>query len=139
MGAILRAAPHGVQFLARTERVPRLSVVIPTWNGAELLEGALASLRRQTYRDFEVIVADNGSTDGTRELLAARFPEVRVVALGDNRGFAAATNAGLKAAAGEVLVCMNNDVVAEPGWLAALVAALDQRPDVGSVASKMMD
>jgi hypothetical protein len=119
--------------------VPRVSVVIPTWNASDLLRDALVSLRSQAYRDFEVVVVDNGSTDGTRRLLAEEFPEVRLVAFDENRGFASATNAGLQAAAGEILVCMNNDVQAEPGWLAALVAALDRRPDVGSVASKMLD
>lgn len=119
--------------------MPRASVVIPTWNGANLLRGALRSLRGQTFRDFETIVVDNGSTDGTPRMLADEFPEVRIVAFAENRGFAPATNAGLRAAAGEVLVCMNNDLEAEPGWLGALVAALDGRPDVGSVASKMMD
>jgi len=119
--------------------VPRVSVVIPTWNAAELLRVALGSLRVQAYRDFEVVVVDNGSGDDTRRMLAEEFPEVRLVAFDDNRGFAPATNAGLQAAAGEILVCMNNDVEAEPGWLAALVDALDRRPDVGSVASKMLD
>jgi GT2 family glycosyltransferase len=118
---------------------PSASIVIPTWNGADLLPGALDSLRAQTFRDFEIIVVDNGSTDGTRELLARRYSEVRVVALDRNRGFAAATNIGLRAALGEILVCLNNDVVAEPGWLGALAKALDSRPEVGSVACKMMD
>ena len=119
--------------------MPRVSIVIPTWNQADLLGAALRSLRGQTYTDFETVVADNGSTDGTVELLARDFPEVRVLALGENRGFARATNAGLQAAAGEILVCLNNDVHCEAGWLAALVAVLDRMPDVGSVASKMMD
>jgi GT2 family glycosyltransferase len=118
---------------------PRVSVVIPTWNGAAMLRAALLSLRGQAFRDFETIVVDNGSTDGTPEMLAEDFPEVRVIALVENRGFAPATNAGLRAATGGILVCMNNDLEAEPGWLGALVGALDRRPDVGSVASKMMD
>ncbi len=119
--------------------MPRVSIVIPTWNQAGLLAAALRSLRRQTYTDFETVIADNGSTDGTAELLGRDFPEVRVVALGQNLGFARATNAGLRAASGEILVCLNNDVECEPAWLAALVAVLDRMPDVGSVASKMMD
>ncbi len=118
---------------------PRASIVIPTWNGAELLAACLRSLRAQTFRAFEVVVVDNGSTDRTRAMLAQEFGEVRLVPLPANRGFAPATNAGLRAARGEILVCLNNDVEAEPEWLAALVAALDARPDVGSVASKMMD
>jgi GT2 family glycosyltransferase len=119
--------------------VARLSVVIPTWNGAVLLRACLRTLEAQTFRDFETIVVDNGSRDGTGEMLAAEFPSVRTVSFPDNRGFAAATNAGLAVARGEILVCLNNDVECEPGWLAALVSALDRMPDVGSVASKMMD
>ncbi len=118
---------------------PRVSIVIPTWNGADLLEACLRSLRAQTFSAFEVVVVDNGSTDRTRAMLAGGFPEVQLVALPENRGFAPATNAGLRAARGEILVCLNNDVECDPGWLGALVAALDARPAVGSVASKMMD
>jgi hypothetical protein len=119
--------------------VPRVSVIIPTWNGADLLEVALASLRGQAYRDFETVVVDNGSTDGTIAMLEARFPEVRPVRLPENRGFAPAVNEGIRAARGEILVLMNNDVRAEPGWLGALVAALDAHPEAGSVASRMLD
>lgn len=119
--------------------MPRVSIVIPTWNQAGLLAAALRSLRHQTYTDFETVVADNGSADGTAEQLAKEFPEVRVLALGENLGFARATNAGLRAAKGDILVCLNNDVECEPDWLHELVAALDRMPDVGSVASKMMD
>ncbi len=121
------------------EPVPRASVVIPTWNGAELLRAALHSLRRQSFRDFEVIVVDNGSTDHTRAMLAAEFPEVRAVFLPANRGFAAAVNCGIRAGAGEYVALLNNDAEAEPGWLGALVAALDRLPQAGSVASKMLD
>jgi GT2 family glycosyltransferase len=119
--------------------VPRVSIVIPSWNQSGLLAGALRTLRTQTFRDFEVVVADNGSTDDTAAMLARDFPEVRVLPLGQNLGFARATNLGLQAARGEILVCLNNDIECEPGWLAALVDALDRMPEVGSVASKMMD
>ena len=119
--------------------MPRVSVVIPTWNGAGMLRLAMLSLRRQTWTDFETIVVDNGSTDSTAAMLARDFPEVRVITFAENRGFAPATNAGLREARGGILVCMNNDLEAEPGWLEALVTALDRRPDVGSVASRMMD
>jgi GT2 family glycosyltransferase len=119
--------------------VPRASIVIPTWNQVGLLATTLRSLRAQTFRDFETVVVDNGSDDGTAAMLGRDFPEVRLVTLPENRGFAAATNAGLRAARGEILVCLNNDVECESGWLAALVAALDRMPAVGSVASKMLD
>lgn len=119
--------------------MPRVSVVIPTWNGAALLHPCLVSLRSQRFRDFEVIVVDNGSTDGTLEMLGREFPEVVSVALPENRGFAPAVNEGIRRASGGVVVLLNNDVEAEPGWMSALVAALDRRPDVGFVASKMLD
>ena len=118
---------------------PRVSVVIPTWNQGVLLAAALRSLRAQTFADFEIVVVDNGSSDGTVAMLADQFPEVRLVAFAENRGFAAATNAGLRAALGDILVCLNNDVECDARWLASLVSALDRLPDVGSVASKMMD
>lgn len=118
---------------------PRVSVVIPTWNGADVLEQALRSLAAQTFSDFETIVVDNGSTDRTAAMLATSFPAVRRIPLERNLGFAVATNRGIAAARGAVVVCMNNDVVAEPEWVAALVAALDAHPEAGSVASRMLD
>jgi GT2 family glycosyltransferase len=117
---------------------PRVSVIIPTWNGAALLGHALESLTRQTFDDFEIVVVDNGSCDGTFEMLAREHPAARVVHLDDNRGFAQAVNVGISAGRGEIVVLMNNDTAAEPGWLEALVAAMDRHPEAGSVASRML-
>lgn len=119
--------------------MPRVSVIVPTWNGWTLLETALESLEQQTFPDFEVIVVDNGSTDGTAEHLARRFPDVRLIRFPENRGFAPAVNAGISEARGDVVVLMNNDTEADPGWIGALVRALDEHPEVGSCASKMLD
>ncbi|MFI5281299.1 MAG: glycosyltransferase family 2 protein [Gemmatimonadales bacterium] len=119
--------------------MPRASIVIPTWNGSAVLRECLRTLAAQTFTDFEVVVVDNGSTDGTAEMLAAEFPRTRLIPLGSNKGFAAATNAGLQAAGGEILVCLNNDVEAEPDWLAAMVRVLDERPEIGFVACKMLN
>ena len=121
---------------------PLVSIVIPTYNGRALLAVCLPSLRAQSYPAdrFEVIVVDDASSDGTAAYLAAEFPEVRVAALAQNSGFIAACNAGVAAAAerSEVLVLLNNDTEAEPGWLAALLAALMEHPEAGSAASKML-
>jgi len=117
---------------------PSISVIIPNWNGAQHLPTCLAALRRQTYRDFEVIVVDNASTDGSRELLARDYPEVRLVALPENRGFTGACNAGLRAARGELLILLNNDTEADPGWLAAIADASARHPEAGLIASKIM-
>jgi GT2 family glycosyltransferase len=119
---------------------PFASIIIPTYNGKALLATCLTALRGQTYPAdrFEVIVVDDASSDGTVEYLAAAFPEVRVVALGQNSGFIAACNAGVADAQGEILVLLNNDTEAEPGWLAALVTAMEEHPEAGSAASKML-
>lgn len=115
-----------------------VSVIIPNWNGAAHLPVCLDSLRAQTVRDFEIIVADNASADDSRELLTRQYPEVRLLALDRNYGFTGACNAGLRVAAGQILVLLNNDTQAEPDWLQEIVAAFARRPEVGMVASKML-
>ncbi len=117
---------------------PRLSVVIPNWNGAHHLPTCLEALRRQTYPNLEVIVADNASTDGSRELLSRDYPEARVLPLPENRGFTGACNAGMQAAAGEFVALLNNDTEVDRGWSAALVDAFGRHPEAGLVASKML-
>ena len=120
---------------------PRVTVVVPNWNGERFLETCLSSLRRQTFRDFEVVLADNGSTDGSVGFVGENFPEVGVVRLPENRGFSAAVNAGIKASspAAEHVVLLNNDTEVEPGWLGALVEAADRHPEAGLFASKLVD
>lgn len=117
---------------------PLLSVIIPNWNGAAHLSVCLDSLRGQTYPSLEVIVVDNASTDGSRDLLAQQYPEARVLQLPENRGFTGACNAGLKVARGEILILLNNDTEADAGWLAAVENAFRRHPKAGSVASKML-
>jgi GT2 family glycosyltransferase len=114
------------------------SVIIPNWNGAEHLPTCLDSLQAQTFTDFETIVADNDSTDGSLALLERDYPAVRVLALDENRGFAGACNAGMRAAQGELIVLLNNDTEADPRWLTEVVAAFERHPEAGMVASKML-
>jgi GT2 family glycosyltransferase len=116
---------------------PVATVVVVTWQGAHLLPDCLESLRRQTVA-HEVLVVDNGSTDGTEDLLAARFPEVRVVQTGANLGFAGGAQCGLEAARSPLVALLNNDAVAEPGWLAALVGHLERQPRCAAVTSRML-
>jgi hypothetical protein len=119
---------------------PRVTVVVPNWNGERFLDTCLSSLRRQSFKDFEVVLADNGSTDGSVEFVARNFPEVRIVRLPENRGFSAAVNAGIKASpAAEHVVLLNNDTEVDPGWLEALVEAADRHPEAGLFASKLVD
>ncbi len=116
---------------------PLFSVIIPNWNGAHHLPVCLEALRRQTLRDFEVWVVDNGSRDDSPAVLT-RYPEVHVLALGENRGFTGACNAGLRAARGRYRVLLNNDTEVAPTWLEAVAVAFEAHPRVGLVASKML-
>ncbi len=115
-----------------------LSVIIPNWNGAPHLPGCLTALRGQTFRDFEILVADNASQDSSLELLARDYAEARVIRLDRNCGFAGACNAGLREGRGEFLVLLNNDTEAAPDWLAEVVAAFRRHPAAGVIASKML-
>ncbi len=115
-----------------------VSVIIPNWNGALHLPTCLTALRQQTFRDVEILVADNASQDDSLELLARDFAEVRVIRLDHNTGFAGACNAGLREGRGEVLVLLNNDTEATPDWLAEIVAAFGRHPQAGMIASKML-
>ena len=117
---------------------PLVSVVIPNWNGAHHLPTCLESLRRQSLAGVKVIVADNGSTDGSLDLLARDYPEVRLLPLGRNLGFAGACNAGMRVAQGEFIALLNNDTEAHPRWLEEVVAAFERHPEAGMVASKML-
>src|SRR5437588_894427 len=112
-----------------------LSIVIVNWNGAELLPGCLAPL---DGCGIEVIVVENGSTDGSLELLATSFPEVRVVANPDNRGFAVASNQGLQLATSPYVLFLNNDTVPDPKALEELTEFLARNPDTDVVGPALV-
>jgi hypothetical protein len=117
---------------------PETSVVIVNWNGMEFLPACLEALTRQSYTDFETIIVDNGSEDGSTEFVGDNFPQVRVVSLGRNHGFGGGNNIGIGESKGEFVVLLNNDTEAEPGWLAALVRGAKEHPKAGMCASKMV-
>ncbi|GAB4192583.1 MAG: hypothetical protein OHK0022_06830 [Roseiflexaceae bacterium] len=114
-----------------------IDIIIPNYNGAALLPTCLDSLRRQTRRDFQILVVDDGSTDGSLALLARDYPEVRVLALERNRGMTGAVNAALAASGAPFVVLLNNDTEADPQWLERLIGALERFPQFDFAASKM--
>ncbi|MCX7623747.1 MAG: glycosyltransferase family 2 protein [Thermomicrobium sp.] len=123
-------------------RACELSVVIVSWNVRELLPACLESLRAEIERSelaTEVSVVDNGSTDGTVELVAARYPWVQLVALGENRGFSAANNVGIARSTGQGILLLNPDTVVLPGALAWLWRALHAAPHVGLVGARLLN
>jgi GT2 family glycosyltransferase len=114
-----------------------ISVVIVNWNRKELLRACLQSVGRQAGVEFETIVVDNGSCDGSAEMAEKEFG-ARVIRNAENRGFCAANNQGIAAARGEFVALLNNDAEAEPGWLAGLDRAATRAADVGMAASKVL-
>ena len=118
---------------------PTVSVVIVTLDRGDLLRHCLASVLAQDYAAREIVVVDNGSTEDIRGLLQREFPAVRCLRLDRNCGFAGGNNVGIRAATGQCIALLNNDAVAEPGWLRAMVQVAATAPDIGAVGSVVID
>lgn len=116
----------------------RLTVIIPNWNGLELLRPCLLSLRRQTIVP-SLLVVDNGSKDGSPQMLEREFPEVTVVALSENLGFAGAVNLGIRNSSTAFLALLNNDTEVDPNWVQEGLHALNCFPEYGFFASKIIN
>jgi GT2 family glycosyltransferase len=116
---------------------PRATVAVLSWNGRQHLDTCLSSLLGQTYRDREIVLVDNGSSDGTAEYVRATFPEVRIVRLEENAGVCGGLNFGVTQARGELIALINNDTEADADWLRESIRALDAHPEAGFTASRM--
>ncbi|EFM12988.1 Methyltransferase type 11 [Paenibacillus curdlanolyticus YK9] len=109
------------------------SIILVTYNKLDYTKQCIDSIRQRTDEGrYELIVVDNGSMDGTQEWLAAQ-PDIRLIANSDNAGFPRACNQGLAAAAGDLLMLLNNDTVVTPSWLEGLTTALLSATDIGAV------
>lgn len=117
---------------------PRMSVVVLNWNGKKYLEGCINSLKQQTFKDLEIIVVDNGSTDGSVSYMKSNYSEIKLIELLDNKGFAAGSNAGIKKARGEYIATLNNDTVVDPIWAEELCKAMERNQSVGICGSKIL-
>jgi GT2 family glycosyltransferase len=117
---------------------PLVSVVVVNWDRKDLLRACLESLSRQSFVNFETIVVDNGSRDGSAAMVAAEFPGVRLIENSENRGFCAANNQGIAAAAGRYIALLNNDAEADPRWLEELLQVFELGADIGMAASKIL-
>jgi len=119
--------------------LPAFSVIVVNWNSRADLEECLTSLEAQTFRDFEVIVVDNGSVDGSVEMVREKFRSVRLLPTGENLGFAEANNRGIELARSAWVMTLNNDACARPEWAAELKAALANAGErVGMIQCRML-
>ncbi|HUU42326.1 MAG TPA: glycosyltransferase family 2 protein, partial [Planctomycetota bacterium] len=117
-----------------------LSVVIVSWNVRELLRQCVrAVLDTRSGLDVEIIVVDNAGSDGSVEMIRREFPDVRIVALAKNIGFAAGNNRGIALSRGRHVLALNPDVIVGPGALTTMVAKLDRDAAVGALGARQLD
>jgi GT2 family glycosyltransferase len=120
-------------------RTPQLTVAVLSYDGRHLLEVILPSLVAQRFRDFEVVVVDNGSTDGTEAWLRAQWPEIELIRLPQNVGVTPALNVCAGAGRGELVGLFNNDLELDPDCLGELVGALRANPSAGWASTKLLN
>lgn len=118
----------------------KVTVVIPNYNGIRFLRECLQALAQQGPEtpEYEVLVVDNGSADGSRELMEQEFPQVRVIALPENTGFCHAVNVGIQASESPYVLLLNNDTKVKSKFICALYDAIERHPDAFSVSAKML-
>jgi len=116
-----------------------ISVIVVNWNGKQHLEECLHSLSKQTIKDFEIILVDNGPTDVSANFVEGRYPYVRIVRLEENEGFCGGNNIGLQHATGEFVALLNNDTRVNSHWLAELLKEMTRDPKIGICDSCMVN
>ncbi len=116
----------------------KVSIIIPHAKGKEILRHCLGSLTNTNYLFYEILLVDNGSTDGSREMVQDEFPWVRIVETETNLGFAGGCNLGIRASQSPYVVLLNNDTEVTPNWLSLLVDAADTDATVGAVQPKVL-
>ncbi len=118
----------------------KVTVVIPNYNGIKFMEACLEALLAQNPDTpaFQVVVVDNGSKDGSPELIARRFPQVRIIVLASNTGFCHGVNVGIRASKTPYVILLNNDTKVAPDFVKALYDAIRRKPDAFSVSAKML-
>ena len=117
---------------------PKISVIIVNYNGKKLLENCLESLFKTDYNNFEVILVDNNSTDGSMEFVTKNYPKIIVIKLDSNKGFAEPNNIGAKIAKGEYLLFLNNDTVTTTNFISEMVKVLEKDEKIAICQSLLL-
>lgn len=117
-----------------SSNLPLVSIIVTNWNGEKYIGKCLNSLLSQSYPNCEIIVVDNGSSDGSLKILRGYGSRIRLIANKENLGFAAGNNVGIRTAQGEALVIYNNDAIANREWLSTLVRGLKEPPEADIVS-----
>lgn len=115
-----------------------MSVIIVNWNGIDVIGQCLSSLKKQNYKNIEIIVVDNDSQDGSKELVSKKYKDIKLVNNKKNEGYAGGNNIGVKFAMGEYILLFNSDAIMTPNAILHLVRYLNQNPHVGVVQPKII-
>jgi GT2 family glycosyltransferase len=124
---------------AKTRNYPKVSIIMPTFNGLELLKISIPALLRTHYPNIEVVVVDNGSSDGSVSYLSKVYSDVSVISLKENKGIVIPYNLGASAAHGSLVSFLSNDMEVDPDWLLPLVLAMQRNERVACCDSKYID
>lgn len=116
----------------------KVSIVIPNYNGIKYVDTCLDALKKQTMKDLEIWMIDNGSTDGSRELVQEKYPEVQVVEMGENTGFCGAVNEGIRRSNSPYVLLLNNDTQATDTFVEKLYQAIEKDKKIFSCSAKML-
>jgi len=116
----------------------KTTIIIPNYNGIEYLKNCLTSLQKCEPLNFHIVVVDNGSTDGSMEMVQAQFPEVELIALAENTGFAPAVNRGLERTRTPYALLLNNDILVEPDFVKKMEEAMEMHENCFSVSARML-
>jgi N-acetylglucosaminyl-diphospho-decaprenol L-rhamnosyltransferase len=122
----------------KSQAAPEVSVVVVVYESGPTLAECLAAMAVQTYRDYQIVLVDNASSDRVAQAAARADPAIRLIENGENLGFAAAVNQGARAATGRWLALLNPDAYADPDWLARLVAAAGANPEIHCFTSRQL-
>lgn len=117
---------------------PLVSILVLNWNGERFLKPCIASLLKTQYRNFEIIIIDNASTDSSVEIIKSFLKPVKYVLNSKNLGFAEGMNSGFKAATGKYIVTLNNDITVEPSWLNRPIEVFENNSRIGVVCCRQM-
>lgn len=118
---------------------PKVTIVIPNYNGIKYINPCLNSLRTlQEEEPFHTIIVDNGSKDGSLEVIIQEYPEAELIALPENTGFCHAVNVGIRASRTPYVLLLNNDTIVRPGFVKYLTEAMEESEDIFSVSSMML-
>jgi GT2 family glycosyltransferase len=117
----------------------RVSIIILTYNNEKDLAECIPSILDQTYKNFELLIVDNGSTDGTIAYIKTHYPEIKLIETGTNLGYAGGNNVGFQHANGDYIVVVNPDTLVDPGWLTHLIQPFDDDHRIGITNSKVLE